>query len=148
MIKNNPHIKHNITMADKINAINGIVSGYFTDGEYTPYFAETAETIAIVNYFIEGVRFEEDEAVYSLVMNDPMLSALVAVFYNPDLPESRIMAFIKENVTDKVSFIKQQILHNHADMDKIIQVCNVIIDSLEKSALAELQENKAETAAS
>ena len=35
MKKNNVRIKNNITLTDEINAINGIVSCYFTDGEYT-----------------------------------------------------------------------------------------------------------------
>ena len=36
-------IKDNISIVDEITAIKSIVDYYFTDGEYTPYFAEIAK---------------------------------------------------------------------------------------------------------
>ena len=50
------------------------------------------------------------------------------------------MAFVMKNVKDKVDFIKQKIIHSHADMDKIIEACNVIIDSLENFSKLDLTE--------
>ena len=46
-------------MVDKVNAINLIVSSYFTNGEYTPYYSKMAEVMAVVTYFIEGIDFEK-----------------------------------------------------------------------------------------
>ena len=39
MKKTNIRIK-DITLVDQINAIERIVSSYFVDGEYTPYYAD------------------------------------------------------------------------------------------------------------
>ena len=54
------------------------------------------------------------------------------------------MIFIKNNAKDKVEFLKQKIIHSHADMDKIIEVCNVIIDSLENFSKLNIKEMKKE----
>ena len=39
--------------------------------------------------------------------------------------------YIDEMVADKVDFIKQSIIHGHDDMNKVIEFCNVVIDSFE-----------------
>ena len=54
MKKTNIRIK-DITLVDQINAIERIVSSYFVDGEYTPYYADQALVVAIVDNFIDGV---------------------------------------------------------------------------------------------
>lgn len=51
MIKNNLRIKENITLMDQVNAIEFISEYYFQNGRYTPYYAKTAETIAIAIIF-------------------------------------------------------------------------------------------------
>ena len=135
MKKNNVRIKNNITLTDKINAINGIVSCYFTDGEYTPYYSEMAQVIASVTYFMEGIEFEDGDDIYSSVIHD---DEVLNIIY--DIITGEDMAFVMKNVKDKVDFIKQKIIHSHADMDKIIEVCNVIIDSLENFSKLELTE--------
>lgn len=135
MKKNNVRIKNNITLTDKINAINSIVSCYFTDGEYTPYYLEMAQVIASVTYFMEGVEFEDGDDIYSSVIHDDEVLNIV-----DDIITGEDMAFVMKNVKDKVDFIKQKIIHSHADMDKIIEVCNVIIDSLENFSKLDLTE--------
>lgn len=135
MKKNNVRIKNNITITDKINAINSIVSCYFTDGEYTPYYLEMAQVIASVTYFMEGVEFEDGDDIYSSVIHD---NEVLNIIY--DIITGQDMAFVMENVKDKVDFIKQKIIHSHADMDKIIEVCNVIIDALENFSKLDLTE--------
>ena len=139
MKKGKIEIKKNITMVDKVNAINLIVSSYFTDGEYTPYYSDMAQVMAVITYFIEGIEFENDEDIYTAVMQDEELSDIVHdVLFEDD------MIFIKNNAIDKVEFLKQQIIHSHADTDKIIEVCNVIIDSLENFSKLNIKEMKKE----
>ena len=139
MKKGKIEIKKNITMVDKVNAINLIVSSYFTDGEYTPYYSDMAQVMAVVTYFIEGIEFEDDEDIYNAVMQDEELSDIVHdVLFEDD------MIFIKNNAIDKVEFLKQQIIHSHADTDKIIEVCNVIIDSLGNFSKLNIKEMKKE----
>ena len=123
---NDLKVKENITMVDKVNAINDIVDAVFTDGNYTPYYQEMAEVIASVVYFIDGLEFEQDEAIYDAVMNDEEVSLFISNFC-----ESELMYFVRKNVHDKVEFRKNQMIHSHADTDRIVEACNVIIDSLE-----------------
>ena len=139
MKKDNFRIKENITMVDKVNAINLIVSSYFTNGEYTPYYSKMAEVMAVITYFFEGIEFEDDEDIYHAVMQDEDLADFVHdILFEDD------MMFIKENARDKVEFLKQQIIHSHADTDKIIEACNVIIDSLENFSKLNIKEMKKE----
>ena len=139
MKKGKIEIKKNITMVDKVNAINLIVSSYFTDGEYTPYYSDMAQVMAVITYFIEGIEFENDEDIYTAVMQDEELVDIVHdVLFDDD------MIFVKDNAKDKVEFIKQKIIHSHADMDKIIEACNVIIDSLENFSKLNIKEMKKE----
>ena len=139
MKKGKIEIKKNISIVDKVNAINLIVSSYFTDGEYTPYYSKMAEVMAVVTYFIEGIEFEEGEDIYNAVMQDEELVDIVHdILFEDD------MIFVKDNAKDKVEFLKQKIIHSHADMDKIIEVCNVIIDSLENFSKLNIKEMKKE----
>ena len=139
MKKGKIEIKKNISMVDKVNAINLIVSSYFTDGEYTPYYSDMAQVMAVITYFIEGIEFEEGEDIYNAVMQDEELSDIVHdVLFEDD------MIFIKNNAIDKVEFLKQQIIHSHADTDRIIEACNVIIDSLENFSKLNIKEMKKE----
>ena len=139
MKKGKIEIKKNISMVDKVNAINLIVSSYFTNGEYTPYYSKMAEVMAVVTYFIEGIEFEEGEDIYNAVMQDEELVDIVHdVLFDDD------MIFIKNNARDKVKFLKQQIIHSHADTDRIIEACNVIIDSLENFSKLNIKEMKKE----
>lgn len=140
MKKDNVRIKTNISLADKINAIEGIVSSYFTSGEYTPYYAGMAEVVAIATFFIEGLEFEKDESIYNSVISDKKLMELVSMFYNTRLNTGEVMVFVREQVKDKVDFVKQQVIHNHNDMNKIIDSCNVIIDSLSNFSKLDLSQ--------
>ena len=139
MKKGKIEIKKNISMVDKVNAINLIVSSYFTNGEYTPYYSDMAQVMAVVTYFIEGIEFEEGEDIYDAVMQDEELNDMVHdILFEDD------MIFVKDNAKDKVEFLKQKIIHSHADMDKIIEACNVIIDSLENFSKLNIKEMKKE----
>ena len=139
MKKGKIEIKKNISMVDKVNAINLIVSSYFTNGEYTPYYSDMAQVMAVITYFIEGIEFEEGEDIYDAVMQDEELNDMVHdILFEDD------MIFVKDNAKDKVEFLKQKIIHSHADMDKIIEACNVIINSLENFSKLNIKEMKKE----
>lgn len=148
MIKDNMRIKESITLQDRINAIETIVSFYFMDGDYTPYYKDEGEISAVIRNFIDGVEFEKGESVFSAYRNDDALRKLVNMFILEPVdkePESEederiqnsirklydMMETIREYVADKVEFEKQKYLHANPDLDKIVMAADIIIDSLE-----------------
>ena len=133
MTKNDVRIKDNITIVDKIRAIEDIVSSYWTDGEYTPYYSDMATVIAIVENFITGVEFEEDDVIYDLVNSDEELSSLVYRFLNPtenDDEYKEIMYFVLENVEEMIRFEKQKVIHNSNAFSIVGDMCEAIVDVL------------------
>ena len=148
MIKDNMRIKESITLQDRINAIETIVSFYFMDGDYTPYYKDEGEISAVIRNFIDGVEFEKGESVFSAYRNDDALRKLVNMFIlkpidkEPESEEDKriqnsirelydMMEVIREYVADKVEFEKQKYLHASPDLDKIVMAADTIIDSFE-----------------
>lgn len=148
MIKDNMRIKESITLQDRINAIETIVSFYFMDGDYTPYYKDEGEISAVIRNFIDGIEFEKGESVFAAYYNDEDLRKLVNVFIlkpvfedTEDEEEKKtqdsirecynMMEIIREYVVDKVEFEKQKYLHANPDLDKIVMAADMIIDSLE-----------------
>ena len=135
MLKENMRIKENITLMDKIDAVESIVSSYFQNGDYTPYYADMAEIIAVVTYFIEGITLEDNDNIYDLYEKDDELHKLVNRFIsddhlvNLDIPEAVIMCWIRNLVYDKVEYLKENIIHSNPDLDTIVEAANVIIDT-------------------
>lgn len=131
MKKDNVRIKKNITLMDRVNAIEGIVSACFTGGKYTPYYRDMAETLAIITCFIDGLEFEENEAIYTSAISDPEVRNLIDLFKQPRMEVYENLEYVREYVDDILEFEKQRLIHSHADTDKIVEACNVIIDSLD-----------------
>ena len=148
MLKDNMRIKESITLQDRINAIETIVSFYFMGGDYTPYYKDEGEISAVIRNFIDGIEFEKGESVFAAYYNDEDLRKLVNVFIlkpvskdTDDEEEKKtqdsirecydMMEIIREYVKDKVEFEKQKYLHANPDLDKIVMAANVIIDSFE-----------------
>ena len=148
MIKDNMRIKESITLQDRINAIETIVSFYFMDGDYTPYYKDEGEISAVIRNFIDGIEFEKGESVFSAYYNDENLRKLVNMFIlkpvdkEPENEEDEriqnsirelydMMETIREYVADKVEFEKQKYLHANPDLDKIVMAADTIIDSFE-----------------
>ena len=148
MLKDNMRIKESITLQDRINAIETIVSFYFMGGDYTPYYKDEGEISAVIRNFIDGVEFEKGESVFAAYYNDEHLRKLVNIFIlepaskdTDDEEEKKtqdsirecydMMEIIREYVKDKVEFEKQKYLHANPDLDKIVMAANVIIDSFE-----------------
>lgn len=148
MLKDNMRIKESITLQDRINAIETIVSFYFMDGDYTPYYKDEGEISAVIRNFIDGIEFEKGESVFSAYYNDEDLRKLVNMFILKPVdkePESKederiqnsirelydMMETIRKYVADKVEFEKQKYLHANPDLDKIVMAADTIIDSFE-----------------
>lgn len=125
-------IKDNISLVDKINAVNLIVSNYFIGGDYTPYYVEISKSTAIVKFFIEGIEFEEDEDIYACYMADRDLYDLVQRFYNQYQDDSYfyIMDEVMSMVEDKVAFTKERLIHSSDALNTIAEFCDVITGAL------------------
>lgn len=132
---NNLRIKRDITLSDKIKVIESIVSSYFTNGIYTPYYAKQAKVIAIAYNFLEGVTFDDDDRVYDLVNSDENLSSLIDKFIKPQTSKigqkyNAIMDEIMEAVKDKLDFEKQRIIHNTDAFSIVGDMCTALFDVL------------------
>ena len=142
MRKENMRIKENITISDQINVINYIIDYYFTDGEYTPYYAGIAKIEAIALYFIDGVEFNDDD-VYECVENDKELRTLVHKFcydvangnvakkHNTDNRKYiDVMRFVIENVNEKLEFEKQKRIHCTDEKNRTMKDINDVMEEL------------------
>lgn len=143
MKKENMRIKENITISDQINVINYIIDYYFTDGEYTPYYAGIGKIEAIALYFIDGVEFDDDEYVYECVENDKELITLVHKFcydvangsvakkHNTDNRKYiDVMRFVIENVNEKLEFEKQKRIHCTDEKNRMMKDINDVMEEL------------------
>lgn len=141
-------VKNDITFEDKLNAIDLILGAFWDDntGEYIPWMEEPARIIAIATYFIEGYELEKGENLYKLYLSDDDLKGLVDNFINPDTDSRngsykryiKVMDFVDEMVHDKLEWTKQNIIHAHPDMERIVECANVIIDSFKNFANLDL----------
>ena len=146
MQKKNMKIKDNITIADQIAAIKTIVKYYFTDGEYTPYFADMGMYEAIVDNFIIGCKLREDEYAYLMVEKDEELKDLVfKFFFNGDDTEDAekhnldnqeyisILNYVMNNVKDIVDMKKKEVVSCTNEKREFYSSITTIIDDLDKS---------------
>ncbi len=136
MIKNNLRIKDNISLTDQIMVINDIVAAYFRNGDYTPYYAEMGEIIAVGTYLLEGYELEEGESIYTFYYTDQEVHKLIDMFINNSNQKSQnvaIMKFIREMVKDKLEFAKERAIHSRPMTEEAFvtlkQFMDVVIDS-------------------
>ncbi|PWJ51110.1 hypothetical protein [Faecalicatena contorta] len=119
MIKNDVKIKKELSLSDKISAIEYISSSYFTEDEngkiqYTPYYAGIAQVNAIMKYFTDGVEFEDSEDIYEMVINDDSLRTFVDSFFvsgqNTAAPSNgqEILYEVMSTVADIVEYKKKE----------------------------------------
>ena len=163
MKKENVRIKEEITIGDEINAVESIVSSYFMNGDFTPYYSEMQCIIAITENFIEGVEFEDDELIYDAVVQDPDIYPLNMKFYydvsdteqakhenEENIKYINIWNRVMQHVHEKVEFEKQlrinemstytlsNLINSQNEMiESVIETCTVLLDSF--SALANLK---------
>lgn len=141
MKKDNVRVKHNITIVDEIAAIEGMVSYYFTDSEYTPYYADMAKVTVIAENFLDGIEFEPEDYIYQLVMDNDDIYECVKKFI--DIPNSQDkedvscyvrMEKIMKHVDDIVEFKKQKLIHNSDAFAVVGDMCLAVKDIIDNFA--------------
>lgn len=141
MKKDNVRVKSDITIVDEITAIENMVSYYFTDNEYTPYYADMAKVTVIAENFLDGVEFESEDYVYQLVMENDDIYECVKKFL--EIPTSQDkesvdcyvrMEKIMKQVDDVVEFKKQKLIHNSDAFAIVGDMCLVVKDILDNYA--------------
>ena len=141
MKKDNVRIKHSITIVDEISAIESMISYYFTDGEYTPYYADMAKVTVIAENFLDGIEFEPEDYVYQLVMDNDDIYECVKKFI--DIPNSQDkenvdcyvrMEKIMKQVNDIVEFKKQKLIHNSDAFSVVGEMCLAVKDIIDNFA--------------
>lgn len=157
MKKDNVRVKSDITIVDEITAIENMVSYYFTDNEYTPYYADMAKVTVIADNFLDGVEFESEDYIYQLVMENDDIYECVKKFL--EIPTSQDkenvdcyvrMEKIMKQVEDIVEFKKQKLIHNSDAFSIVGDMCaaiKTIIDDYAKNSeiaqkfISDLQES-------
>lgn len=141
MKKDNVRVKSDITIVDEITAIESMVSYYFTDNEYTPYYADMAKVTVIAENFLDGVEFESEDYVYQLVMENDDIYECVKKFL--EIPTSQDkenvdcyarMEKIMKQVEDVVEFKKQKLIHNSDAFAIVGDMCLAVKDILDNYA--------------
>lgn len=137
MKKNNVKIKNDIGIADEIIVIESIVDYYFTDGEYTPYYAEMGKVTVIAQNFLDGVEFDDEDYIYECVMNDDDLYKCVNKFFVPSTIKSDAQYYnrmerIMKQVEDIVEFKKQKLIHNTDAFGIIGDMCMALKDIVDQ----------------
>lgn len=159
MKKNNFKVKENITFEDKANAIEYICISLFDFDEegdiidYSPYYIEPAQVCAILNYFVEGIEFENGESIYDVAVADKEVNDVVNQFFlkpttakNSKLTyQQEVMKFAMSHVVEKVEYMKQKAIHAPSyrkDMvgEAIVDLINVL--SLKAEELNVSEANK------
>lgn len=156
MKKENMKIKEIITFEDKANAIEYISNSLFDFDEeggiidYSPYYVEPAQVCAIMNYFVEGIEFEDGESVYDVAVADKEVNDVVNSFFlksttvkNPKLTyPQEVMKFVMSHVVEKVEYMKQKAIHAPSyrkDMvgDALVDLINVLSSKAEELNVSE-----------
>lgn len=156
MKKNNFKVKGNITFEDKVNAIEYICNSLFDFDEYgevidySPYYIEPAQVCAIMNYFVEGIEFENEESVYDIAIEDKEVNDVVNSFFlkstttkNPKLTyPQEVMKFVMSHVVEKVEYMKEKAIHiptYRKDMvgEAIVELINVLSEKANELNVSE-----------
>lgn len=156
MKKNNFKVKENITFEDKANAIEYICISLFDFDEegdiidYSPYYIEPAQVCAILNYFVEGIEFENGESIYDVAVADKEVNDVVNQFFlkpttakNLKLTyQQEVMKFVMSHVVEKVEYMKQKSIHApvcRKDMvgEAIVELINVLSEKANELNVSE-----------
>lgn len=144
MKKDDVRIKSNITIIDEITAIKSMVSYYFTDNEYTPYYADMAKVTVVAENFLDGIEFDPEDYVYQLVVENDDIYKCVKKFIYPsasklDADYFARMERVMKQVNDIVEFRKQKLIHNSDAFSIVGEMCQVIADTLSNFANLNIQ---------
>ena len=110
-------IKENITPDVIAQAIS---NSCFINGSYNPYYRGFTEKMAIVQFFLDGIEFEEDDSLFVICELDDV-KKLIAKFYGDKRVNkySPIMDTVNHNVDEVVEFRKQRLIHGADAIESI-----------------------------
>lgn len=113
-------IKENITPDVIAQAIEYISNSCFINGSYNPYYRGFTEKMAIVQFFLEGIEFEEGDSLFVICELDDV-KKLIAKFYGDKRVNkySPIMDTVNHNVDEIVEFRKQRLIHGADAIESI-----------------------------
>lgn len=113
-------IKENITPDVIAQAIEYISNSCFINGTYNPYYRGFTEKMAIVQFFLDGIEFEEGDSLFVICELDDV-KKLIAKFYGDKRVNkySPIMDTVNHNVDEIVEFRKQRLIHGADAIESI-----------------------------
>ena len=113
-------IKENITPDIIAQAIEYISNSCFIGGTYNPYYMGFTERLAIVQYFLDGIEFEEGDSLFVISELDDVKN-LVKKFYGDKRfsEQTALMEEVRENVKEVVEFKKQRLIHGADAIESI-----------------------------
>ncbi len=113
-------IKENITPDIIAQAIEYISNSCFIGGTYNPYYMGFTERLAIVQYFLDGIEFEEDDSLFVISELDEV-KKLISRFYGDKRvsEQAKVMDVVRENVKEVVEFKKQRMIHGADAIESI-----------------------------
>lgn len=113
-------IKENIA-PDVITEVIEYISNFcFIGGTYNPYYQSFAERMAIVQYFLDGIEFEDGDSLFVICELDDV-KKLINKFYGDERfsEQAKLMKVIRENVKEVVDYKKQRMIHGADALETI-----------------------------
>ena len=151
MKKTEVTIKEMITLPEKVNMINEIVAGYFTQDDngavyYTPYFKDMYYLITFFKYAVTGIEFEEGEDIYKAVVSDRQLMQIYERWYSHTYAKhltelTKQIDEVISYVEDMVDFRKKLLLKESGLVEqKLLQLINTEIENkqMEQNTIARM----------
>ena len=113
-------IKEDITPDLIAQAIEYISNSCFIGGTYNPYYMSFTERLAIVQYFLDGIEFEEGDSLFVISELDDVKN-LVKKFYGDKRfsEQAALMEEVRENAKEVVEFKKQRLIHGADAIESI-----------------------------
>lgn len=113
-------IKENITPDLIAQAIEYISNSCFIGGTYNPYYMSFTEKLAIVQYFLDGIEFEDGDSLFVISELDDVKN-LIKKFYGDKRfsEQAALMEEVRENVKEVVEFKKQRLIHGADAIESI-----------------------------
>lgn len=113
-------IKENIAPDVIAEVIEYISNACFVSGTYNPYYQSFAERMAIVQYFLDGIEFEDGDSLFVICELDDV-KKLINKFYGDERfsEQAKLMNAIRENVKEVVDYKKQRMIHGADALETI-----------------------------
>lgn len=126
-------VKENITPDIIAEAIEYISNSCFVGGTYNPYYRSFSEKMAIVQFFLDGIEFEDGDSLFVICELDE-IKKLIAKFYGDKRINeySPIMEVVNHNVDEIVEFKKQRLIHGVDAIESIAKNVGIIVEAIDK----------------